>query len=170
MSTYKGIDECTDLILDLISSDESNGNYNAVIGDSAASDDLSKKTISDIYELQNYLYFTLHRPSTAVGRYQIIRGTLKNLQEKSHLPSDSFFTPELQDKLAVQLLVGRGYRLWWTNKISSREFAHRISMEWASLPDPYNGGKSHYDGVGPNHSRMSLGHVLDVLKLARTKI
>ena len=69
------------------------------------------------------------------------------------------FTPVLQDHLGLALLVGRDYPKWWTGAITDRQFAHNISLEWASLPDPENGGKSHYDGVGPNHASTTLDDV-----------
>ena len=77
------------------------------------------------------------------------------------------FTPQLQDRLGLALLVGRGYQKWWTGAITDERFAHNISLEWASLPDPENGGKSHYDGVGPNHASTSLDAVLAMLARAR---
>ena len=166
MSTYAGKDACTDIVLDMISEHESAGNYNAVIGDVHASDDLGKYSVAGIYDLQAAL---LHegRPSSAVGRYQIVRATLKNLQGILALDDAALFTPALQDRLAVQLMVGRGYRYWWRGQMNDVAFAHGLSCEWASLPDPSAGGKSHYDGVGPNHAGTTLAHVYDALRRAR---
>lgn len=176
MSTLKDSDPCTDTILDFIAGGvagnaggESGGNYNAVIGDAAATDDLSVKTLSDIYALMSQL-LSDGEPSTAVGRYQIIRHTLQSLQAKAQIPNSALFTPELQDKLAVLLLIGRGYPKWWRGVMGDQEFAHGLSMEWASLPDPYNGGKSHYDGIGPNHAGTSLGVLLNMLAMAHRLI
>lgn len=166
MSTYAGKDNCTDIILDMISEQESAGNYNAVIGDAHSSNDLSTRTVAEIYDLMEDL-LTYGQPSTAIGRYQIIRGTLQSLQESQSLADDALFTPELQDSLAVALMVGRGYSKWWTGDMSDEDFAGGLSCEWASLPDPQNGGKSHYDGVGPNRAGMSLQHVYGALARAR---
>lgn len=172
MSTYKN-DPCTDLILDFIAggvpgnpSGESGGNYNAVIGEIHASDDLGKKALSEIYTLMAVL-LARGRPSSAVGRYQIIRKTLATLQSSKGLGSDALFTPKLQDSLALSLMVGRGYQKWWAGQMSDADFAHGLSCEWASLPDPRNGGASHYDGVGPNHASTTLPHVMDMLSRAR---
>jgi muramidase (phage lysozyme) len=166
MSTYRGRDDATDILLDLIAEHESRGNYNAVIGDINASDDLSRKTLAEIYGLMADLR-AIGRPSTAVGRYQIIRKTLQTLQASKGLPDSAKFTPELQDGMAVSLMVGRGYSRWWTGAMSDQEFAHNLSMEWASLPDPDRGGASHYDGDGVNHAGTSLAHVYDGLARAR---
>ena len=167
MSTLKDSDACTDIILDLIAEHESNGNYNAVIGNVHAANDLGLKRLHDIYDLMAAL-LSSGRPSTAVGRYQIIRRTLQALQAGLELSDDELFTPELQDKLAVRLLVGRGYPSWWRGSMTDEELAHGMSCEWASLPDPERGGKSHYDGVGPNHAGTTLAHVYERLAAART--
>lgn len=166
MSTYAGKDDCTDIILDLISEHESFGNYNAVIGDIRADDDLSQYTLNGIYDLMAKL-LSEGQPSSAIGRYQIIRKTLQGLVASKNLPPDTLFTQKVQDSLAVSLLVLRGYMDWWDGKMTDEEFAHGLSCEWASLPDPDMDGKSHYDGVGPNHAGTTLKHVTDGLRRAR---
>ncbi len=173
VSTYKN-DLCTDIILDFIAggvpgnpSGESGGNYNAVIGDAHATADLGAMTLDGIYGLMATLV-AAGKPSSATGRYQIIHDTLKGLQASQKLTNDTLFTPELQDKLAVALMVGRGYSKWWTGAMTDADFAHGLSMEWASLPDPQNGGKSHYDGDSAgNHASTTLPHVYEILQRAR---
>ncbi len=169
MSTLKEIDQATDALLDFIAKHESAGNYNAVIGNARSHDDLSVLTISDIHAMQADL-LARGLPSSAVGRYQIIRDTLRTLEASEHLDSSERFTPELQDRLAIRLLVRRGFSSWWLGRISDEEFAHRLSLEWASLPDPENGGKSHYDGVGPNHAGYTLAEVYAALARVRSLI
>lgn len=166
------LDPCTSHILAFIRgtpalSMEAAGNYNAVIGDVRATDDLAEKSLSEIYQLQEQL-ISHGRPSTAVGAYQIIHATLHTLAGKAGLyPDITLFTPELQDRLGVALLVQRGYSRWWRDRIDDEEFLHRLSCEWASLPDPYNDGHSHYDGIGPNHAGCSLDTAFDMLVTAR---
>lgn len=166
MSTLRIVDPCADVILDFIAKYESAGNYNAVIGNAQSTDDLSALTISDIYLLQSRL-LAAGRPSTAVGRYQIIRKTLQSLVAAGKAANSDKFTPPVQDALGLALLVFRGYQLWRKGIIGDAEFAHRLSMEWAALPDPDNGGKSHYDGVGPNHAGTTLASVYAMLASAR---
>lgn len=173
MSSYAGSDGCTDIILDFIAGDvpgnpsgESCGNYNAVIGNAHATADLGALTLDDIYRLMANL-LAAGKPSSAVGRYQIIRKTLKALQAGKKLPGTARFTPKLQDSLAVSLMVGRGYMQWWDGKLRDEDFAHGLSCEWASLPDPRMDGRSHYDGIGPNHAGTTLAAVYDMLKRAR---
>jgi len=173
-AAYKNSDKCTDMILDFIAggvpgnrSGETQGNYNAIFGHVHNADDLSARTIEGIYKLQAEM-LKHDRRSTAVGRYQFLRGTLQGLQKELGLSASEQFTPELQDRLALVLLVRRGYRKWWTGAITDDQFAHNISLEWASLPDPENGGKSHYDGdTAGNHASTTLDKVRDMLEDAR---
>jgi muramidase (phage lysozyme) len=175
MSTYRVTDPCTDAILDFIAggvpgnpSGESIGNYNAVIGNAHSKNDLSSYTINALYGLMATL--VTHQPSSAVGRYQIIHATMQKLVKAMGLDAAHVrYTPEMQDKMAVKLMTGRGYQSWWRGGMDDEEFAHGLSCEWASLPDPYNNGKSHYDGVGPNHSGTGLSEVYKMLAEARAK-
>lgn len=149
-------------LLDFISIRESEGNYNAYISHAGSTDDLSVKTISDIYDFQRQL-INQGEPSSAVGRYQFVQRTLNGLVVQLGIPLQSPFTPKLQDQLAMSLLNARGYQNWLKGAITDEQFAHNLSCEWASLPDPFNGGKSHYDGVGPNHAGQTLATVFAIL-------
>lgn len=184
MSVFKGKDDCTDIILDFISGGtwgdklgnpigESNGNYNAYFGHTTGAYDFSTYTLDAIYRFQANMLKRDPR-STAIGRYQFLRRTLQLLQKKRGLPGSTLFTPELQDNLAVDLLIGRGYPAWWRGAITDAEFAHGLALEWASLPDPRNYGKSAYDGDrAGNHASVSLtklgpdNDVYDMLRRAR---
>jgi muramidase (phage lysozyme) len=166
------------IILDFIAggvpgnpSGESAGNYNAVIGQPHASQSLAGMRLDGIFILQHQ---ALGRgmPSDAIGRYQFIGPTLRNLVAQAKLPLTTLFTPDLQDRLATVLLRGRGYGHWATGpfsppQISDAQFAHGLSCEWASLPDPFNGGRSHYDGLAGNHASCTLGAVYAMLEQAR---
>src|SRR4051812_10375210 len=122
MSTYKGKDLATDLLLDFIAGGvpsnkggESNGNYNAYFGHGSSKYDFGQLTLSGIYEFQARMLADDPR-STAIGRYQFLRGTLQSLQAALKLSSDEKFTHELQDRMGVSLLVRRGYRKWWRDE------------------------------------------------------
>jgi hypothetical protein len=67
-------------------------------------------------------------------------------------------------------LCQHDYRRWYKKEVDDERFAHNLSLEWASLPDPFLGGKSHYDGVGPNHAGTSLKVVYSMLEKARSLI
>ena len=59
----------------------------------------------------------------AVGRYQFVGNTLPGLIKRAGLdPRTTKFTPEVQDRLALQLLSERGWRPWvGANKLSAQE-------------------------------------------------
>lgn len=183
MSTLKGSDDCTDTILDFIAGGvpgnmigESKGNYNAVIGNANATIDLSILTLEQIHAIGRQRR-NAGMPSTAMGRYQFLDATLRALEKSFQIdPDTTLFTPVLQDRLAVALLVGRGYPQWWRGAMTDREFAHNLSMEWASLPDPENDPdptkaddeKSHYDGDSAgNHASTKLSAVYAMLQRAK---
>ncbi|MEM6381646.1 MAG: phage tail length tape measure family protein [Pseudomonadota bacterium] len=46
--------------------------------------------------------------SSALGRYQIVRTTRRGLQEQMGLTGNELFSPELQDQMALRLMMGRG--------------------------------------------------------------
>lgn len=177
MSTYAGTDDCTDIILDFIAGGhwgdelgnpvgESNGNYNAYFGHVDSTVDLCAMSLAEIYRFQDQM-LAADPTSTAIGRYQFLQGTLQDLQEQNELPSTELFTEELQDQFAAELLVRRGYSEWWRGDLSDEDFAHALSCEWASLPDPHNSGKSHYDGDSAgNHASTTLDCVYEMLRRA----
>lgn len=185
MSTYANSDPCTDIILDFIAGGlwgdrlgnpigESNGNYNAYFGHVTGPYDFATYTLDRVYGFQSQMLKNDPR-STALGRYQFLRRTLQMLQAKHALPGSTLFTPELQDRFGVDLLIGRGYPAWWTGRLTDPEFAHNLSLEWASLPDPRNYGKSAYDREpgSLNHASVPLdklgpdNDVYDMLSKAR---
>lgn len=173
MSTYKDKDDRTNIILDFIAggvpgnmSGESCGLYDAIIGNAHSAIDLSKLTLMEIYA-QQVAAHSRGMPSDAIGRYQFIGPTLHRLVVQAKLPLTTLFTNALQDQLALQLLRGRGYGAWFAGTLSDHLFAHNLSMEWASLPDPQNDGRSHYDGLAGNHASCSLSAVYAMLCAAR---
>jgi hypothetical protein len=99
------------------------------------------------------------------------------LQSRLKLDDTVQFTPQLQDRLAVELLNIRGMKDWRSGKLTDNDFAHNLSMEWASLPDPMKPDPEHpgmyfsyYEGKAKNHSRIPLVTVYAVLAKARAAI
>ena len=157
------------LLLDFIAIKESGGDYDAYIGCAhpGPNDTLvSTLDIFEVYQFQRELV-TSGKPSSAVGKYQFIQRTLNGCVQKLMLPLSTIFTPDIQDAFAYILLTGRDYHGWKSGQIIDAQFAHNLSCEWASLPDPYNGGKSHYDGIGPNHAGQTLDMVYAMLEAVK---
>jgi muramidase (phage lysozyme) len=78
--------------------------------------------------------------SSAIGRYQIVRTTLRKIKKQMGLKDDVKFTPEIQDQMAMHLLKGRGLDKWMAGKMSDKAFITNLSREWASLPKSSGGG------------------------------
>jgi muramidase (phage lysozyme) len=138
-------------LLEYIGKKESNGNYNILVG-GKTEPNLTNMTIAEVLEYQRGMRQRGHE-STAVGKYQIIRGTLESLIKEGYAGPDDKFSASIQDRLAVGLLKRRGLEKYQAGKLSKDQFADNLSKEWASLP--YNTGQSYYAGVGSNKSSGS---------------
>lgn len=150
----------------LIRQHEAAGNYNAVYGNSKSKRDLSQYTLDEILGMQQRAR-RRGAASTAIGAYQFIYKTLRGLRNSLGLTGKEKFTPELQDRLADALLEGRGLSAYKAGKLSKRQFALRLSQEWASLPNP-NTGRSFYAGDGLNASSAKASQVYAALGLLTT--
>ncbi len=94
--------------------------------------------------------------SSAVGKYQIVRTTLRDLKEKLGLSGSEKFTPELQDKLALELLGP-------VDGKSPQEIQDKASRIWASVPT-VSSGRSHYGQRTGGSSEEFQEAVNEVLK------
>lgn len=108
--------------------------------------DLTSMTLDQIDALQTRM---LAHPenrfnSSALGRYQIVRTTLRVLRSQLELHGYSLFDARLQDKLAVHLLRRRGVDGYLSNGQGLLDTMDSLAKEWASLPN--RNGKGHYDG------------------------
>lgn len=126
---------------------------------------LKEKMLAEIEELQTRM---LSHPdnrwnSAAVGRYQIVRITLRALKKRLGIADTARFTPELQDRLAIELLKGCGFETWNAGHISDREFALELSKKWASLPNP-DTGKGCYFGECATVDYATVAGVLNQVR------
>lgn len=141
--------------------------YNETLGYGAYTGgdvDLVNMTLGDIDKLQTDM---LRHPnnkwnSSAIGRYQIIRTTLRGLKEEMGLTDDMTFTPELQDQMAMHLLERRGLSKWQAGQMTDDEFINGLSAEWASLPK--SDGKGTYEGQRVGTSTQGMRGVLDQIR------
>src|SRR5690606_1128086 len=108
---------------------ESGGNYNAYYRNSQNTElDLTKMTLGEVQRFQAGL--AKETGSSATGRYQFMQKTLRGLMHQHKLSPDTLFTPELQDRLAISLMEGRGLKSYLNNSITPETFGNRLSMEW----------------------------------------
>lgn len=132
---------------------------------------LTDMTLAQIDSLQTQM---LAHPanvwnSSAIGRYQIVRTTLRKLKKQMGLSDDERFTPDLQDRMAVELLVGRGFNAWKEGLITDEEFALNLSKEWASMPNPKT-GKGYYSGQNAAVGYAAVKAVLDEVRAAERRV
>ena len=146
-------------LLDYIGKKESNGNYNILVG-GKTEPGLTNLTVAQVLDYQKGMKARGHE-STAVGKYQIIRGTLEGLVKAGYASMDDLFSPKTQDKLAMGLLKIRGLDSFLSGKITKEQFADNLSKEWASLP--YKTGASYYAGVGSNKSSGSREEFVSII-------
>jgi muramidase (phage lysozyme) len=113
--------------------------------------------------------------SSAMGRYQFMYETLfgdkgkgGGLVDQMNLPMTTKFDRQTQEKLGNKLLQRRGLDKFKSGEISERQFAHNLSKEWASLPDPMNGNRSFYadDKIG-NKSLTSMPKAFSAIRSIR---
>jgi len=108
--------------------------------------DLVSMTLKQVDDLQGKM---LAHPknkwnSSAVGRYQIVRTTRRNIQKALSIPSTAKFDAEMQDRMACYLLGQRGIDKYLAGRLSEDTLLDNLAREWASLPT--SKGKSYYSG------------------------
>lgn len=163
----------TPRLLDLVARAELSGgressvsnNYNAYYANAGNTEiDFTKMTIREVREWQDK-YISGGSPSSAVGRYQIIRKTLDSLIDELDLTGSEYFDSKMQDKMGETLLKRRGYDKFKTGKMSKEDFANNLAKEWASFPviGGDKDGYSYYAGVANNKAHIKTDHVLAAL-------
>ncbi|MFV0332500.1 MAG: hypothetical protein ACK5JR_00270 [Tropicimonas sp.] len=106
-------------------------------------------TIGDIYDWIEATPGQHH----AIGRYQFIPATLKRLVNELGVHRGARFTPDLQDRLADQLLMEAGFQRFLSGALGRHQFMNNLAKIWAGLPT--TSGKSHYHGFAGNRATMS---------------
>jgi hypothetical protein len=72
--------------------------------------------------------------SSALGRYQIVRTTLRTVRKSLSLPANALFDSEMQDRCACYLLGLRGIDKYLAGRLSEDTLIDNLAREWASLP------------------------------------
>lgn len=153
-------------LLSLIGKVESNDNYNAHFGNSQNSSvKFTDMSIGQVLQWQKD-FVAQGSPSSAVGRYQIINGTLEGLVNQLGISADQKFDERTQDAMAIALLERRGSVEYVNGELSDDDFAANLAKEWAALPKitGENPEQSYYAGDGLNQSRVKSNEVLDAIE------
>lgn len=140
------------IMLDLISRAEGNTKYNTIVGGGEFNDFSThpKKTVN-IKSLKKII------PSDAAGRYQIMGFNWGPYSSRLGLKD---FSPESQDKIAIQMLADRGA----LNSILKGDFKDAVGKAknvWTSLPSTE---KKYHQGYGPKNWKWLESNVADLKK------
>lgn len=143
--------------------------------------ELINMTLSQVEAYQNQRLAS-GRDSSAVGKYQFIKSTLKECV--GYLGCDpvrTVFSPDVQDAMIVKRLERfRRYNQWKTGSINTGQFMVFLAAEFASMPVPYDvpagsvyrgqpkrnlrKGQSFYAGDGLNRANHNPDHVYQALE------
>lgn len=97
-----------------------------------------------------------NRGTSAVGRYQFIRPTLENLQNRLGYKDTDVFSPEVQDRLFDALMEEQGLQELSAGLITPEEFQEKLSSQFASIPKPgTETGTYKGQGTGVTSDRVS---------------
>ena len=169
---------------DLVGKLESGGDYNKMVIPTGKGikpeKPITEMTLDEVSSLQDKMKKSGDYPSTAVGKYQYLQGTLKGVAKQENLDTSSTkFTPEIQERLFKRTLVNRGLEDYKSGKISKEQFQNNLAMEFASIPVATDihrpagkgytarnikAGESYYAGVGGNKSLVQPQVVTKLLE------
>jgi hypothetical protein len=110
--------------------------------------DITSMSVREVLDWQRIASRTA--VSSAAGRYQVIRATLKGLVKNGVVREGDTFNQRTQDKIGRHLLRSTGYR----SGENSIVVANRVAGIWAALPQigGIGGGGSVYEGIAGNHA------------------
>lgn len=126
--------------------------------------DLVSMTLQEVDALQTRM---LKHPvnsfnSSALGRYQIVRTTLRTIRKTLKLPATALFDADMQDRCACYLLGLRGIDKYLAGRLSEDTLIDNLAREWASLPTI--SGKGAYAGQNAAVSSDRVRQVLAKVK------
>lgn len=152
--------------MDTIMGAESGGNYNAFHGNTGNSSlRFTDMSIQDVLDWQKSGdWKRLGAGSSAVGKYQFIESTLRQVVRASGIDPNSKFTPAVQDKLIMfRLFNDRSMQDYLDGKISDEEMVDKnLAAEFAGLKT--TSGKGFYDGDGLNKASFSARKTIAALQ------
>jgi peptidoglycan hydrolase-like protein with peptidoglycan-binding domain len=153
-------------VLDFLARYESRGNYNVILGGKTMP--LTNMTIAQVFDLQKDMLNKGYE-SSAVGRYQYVGGTLREMVKAMGLdPTTTKFDEQTQDKIAIADMRRRcGLDSWLSGQMSDEDFLNSLSKVWASIPNTGTGG-SFYAGVGSNKAGTKVDVALNTLQDIKT--
>ena len=114
--------------------------YDVTLGYGAYADDKSKAistmTIGELKKLQSEMlnHKDNKLKSSASGKYQITKQNLLYLQKKMNISDDEIFSPQMQDRMAENLIMNKRHGKDYLNgKITKAQFQKNLALEWDSV-------------------------------------
>lgn len=169
-------------LLEMIGKHESAGDYNRVYVPPKMPGyggvrrvDLSNMTVNEVLDWQRNWTNEQRRAgipvdqcSSAAGKYQFIRATLAGTAKQMGLTGDEKFTPELQDRMAMQQLKNAGYDKYVAGKTNDQTFLNKVAGVWSSIPK--SNGRSAHEGIGINAAGTTVSSAVSTLQAERSSI
>lgn len=154
--------------MDSIMGAESGGNYNAYHGHGNNSQlKFTNMTIGEVLDWQGGgEWRRLGAGSSAVGKYQFIESTLREVVRGSGIDMNTKFSPAVQDQLIQHRLMSkRGMQKFLDGETTAEQFLDNgLALEFAGLKK--TNGRGHYDGDGLNKgghaSRKTIASLLQL--------
>lgn len=146
-------------LLDLIGSVE--GGYTSIApGDQ--NPNLTKMTIAEANKAVG-----IKGGKGAIGKYQLTN-PIGQARAAGLNTNKDLFSPENQDKIAINLIKGRGGDKWLSGQITDRQFAQALAAEWRGLP--YDERNQTYPDqyAGRNRAGTTFATVLSTLKKVKS--
>jgi hypothetical protein len=154
---------------------ESRGSYNAfnrgIAGVSPGPPiDFAQLTLAQVMAQQTRTAAN-PRPLFAVGKYQLIPSTMKEAIRILRLDPNTKMTHEIQENFFRNYLIAakrpriKSFITGGGATLAQAQFA--LALEFASMPDPTKGGRSHYGGIAGNKALVDLQTVASKLNEER---
>lgn len=139
---------------------------------------LTDMTLAEIIKRQNFLMDKRNPQESnyglfAVGRYQVIPGTMKSIVKQMGLDLNTKFDKATQDKIGMGLIQHKRPYAW--NYIQGKHNDKRGAMlelarEWASLPHPDTGRSAYGGGNASSHSVAEVSAALEAARKGKPMV
>lgn len=128
--------------------------------------DLVSMTLAQVDDLQTKMLGHKKNKwnSSAIGRYQIVRTTLRTIKSTLKLSDALKFDADMQDRCGCYLLGLRGIDKYLSGRLEENTLINNLAQEWASLPTTQD--KGYYSG---QNARVKSARVREVLAQVRAR-
>lgn len=111
---------------------------------------ISEMTLDELDKYQDQVlhHSSNNHPAAPMGTYQIVQTTLRGLRRNMKLSGEERFTPELQDRMAQELVRENGLRAYSAGRITPDKFQDGLATQWDSIADPVTGRTKHGGRLG----------------------